>query len=219
MEVTKIGLFGGTFNPIHSGHLRAGEITKEKFSLERIIYIPSYIPPHKESGDIAAPFHRLKMVELACAPYPRFLSSSIEIDAEGTSYSILTLSKLARQFPRSSIFFILGVDAFLEIESWKDYERLLERFFFIVISRPGYSLEEAKKVGEGKYRRKVYEIEKSGKVKDTLFSSYSIYLLPIRALDIASTEIREKVKKEESIKGLVPDQVEVYIRENKLYQG
>jgi len=221
MEKTRIGIFGGTFNPIHSGHIRAAEIVQKRFPLDKVLFIPSYIPPHKESVDIASPMHRLKMVELACASYPRFIPSSIEIEAKEKSYLIITLEKIEKLYPEAWLFFILGIDAFLEIETWKEYEELLNRCFFIVVSRQGYRLKEAKDVLEELYRERMYEFSESdetGEIKEELFSSCQIFLLPIDSLNIASTEIRRRAKKGISVKGMVPEAVEVYIKEKKLYQ-
>ena len=222
MKKARIGIFGGTFNPIHSGHLRATEIVQKRFLLDKVLFIPSYIPPHKESVDIATPSHRLKMVELACVSYPRFIPFSIEIDAQEKSYSIITLSKIEKLYPQAWIFFILGIDAFLEIETWREYEKLLNRCSFIVISRPGYRLKEGKKVLKRLYRKRMYEFSESeerGKIEEDLFSAYQIFLLPIASLNIASTEIRKRARKGISIKNMVPEAVKVYIIENKLYQS
>ncbi|KPK78762.1 MAG: hypothetical protein AMJ89_00490 [candidate division Zixibacteria bacterium SM23_73] len=218
MKKARIGIFGGTFNPIHSGHLRAAETVQKKFLLDKVLFIPSYIPPHKESPDIASPLHRLKMVELACTSYPRFIPSSIEIEAKEKSYSIITLNKIEKLYPKNWLFFILGIDAFLEIEMWKEYEELLNRCFFIVVSRQGYRLKEAKEVLGGFYRERMHEFLKSDESEKDLFSSYQIFLLPIDSLNIASTEIRRRVKTGISIKGMVPELIEVYIEENRLYQ-
>lgn len=222
MKKARIGIFGGTFNPIHSGHLRAAEIVQQRFLLDKVLFIPSYIPPHKESVDIAAPLHRLKMVELACASYPRFIPSSIEIDAEEKSYSIITLRKIEKLYPEAWMFFILGIDAFLEIETWKEYEKLLNRCSFIVVDRPGFHLKEAKEVLKGIYRERMYELSEADErdeIEEDLFSSYQIFLLPIASLDIASSEIRRKVRKGISMKDMVPEVVKAYIKENKLYQS
>ncbi len=222
MKKTRIGIFGGTFNPIHAGHLRAAEIVQKKFLLDKILFIPSYIPPHKVSVEMASPSDRLKMVELACGPHPRFIPSTIEIEAQEKSYSIVTLEKIERMYPETGLFFILGIDAFLEIETWKEYEELLKRCSFIVVSRQGYRLKEAKGILEGSYKERMYEFsgsDESGELKTDLFSSYRIFLLPIDSLDISSTEIRRRAKKGLSIKGLVSESVEVYIEENKLYQN
>jgi nicotinate-nucleotide adenylyltransferase len=222
MKKARIGIFGGTFNPIHSGHLRAAKIVQKRFLLDKILFIPSYLPPHKESVDMASPADRLRMVELACAPYPRFIPSSIEIEAKEKSYSIITLEKIEKMYPETWLFFILGIDAFLEVETWKEYQELLKRCSFIVVSRQGYRLKEAKDVLEGPYKQRMYEFpesDESGKIETDLFSSYRIFLLPIDSLNIASTGIRRRAKEGISIKGLVPESVEVYIEENSLYQS
>lgn len=196
MEKKRIGLFGGTFNPIHCGHVKAAESVQNIFFFDRILFIPSYLPPHKESVDVASAAHRLKMVELALASFDRFFPSSVEIDARGTSYSILTLNKIKEMFPQTEVFFLLGIDAFLEIETWKDYEDVLEQCSFVVMSRPGFRLSEA---------------------KDILTEKYKIYLLSINTLDISSSEVRERIRKNQSIEGLVPENVENYIKERRLY--
>ncbi len=150
MKKKRVGLFGGTFNPVHLGHLRAAEIVQEKFSLDEVLFVPSYIPPHKDTSDVVSPSHRLKMVELTLRSYSHFVPSSIEIDAMGKSYSIITLNRIKKLYPEALIFFILGIDAFLEIDTWKDYEHVLKRCFFVVINRPGYDSYEAKKKLKGK---------------------------------------------------------------------
>jgi nicotinate-nucleotide adenylyltransferase len=218
MKKERIGIFGGTFNPIHKGHVKAALEVQEIFLLDRILLIPSYIPPHKGAPDIAPPSHRFQMVELAVAPYPQIVPSSIEIDAKGKSYSILTLAKLKKRYPNSSMFFILGVDAFLEIDTWRDYEKVLEQCHFIVISRPGYDLEDAKKVLGGNYTERVIQDFDSVMLEKVVLQSYKIFLLSIPAFDIASKDIRRKVKMRESIADLVAERVEKYISSNKLYQ-
>jgi len=218
MKKERIGLFGGTFNPVHSGHLKAAEDVQKRFLLDKILFIPSYIPPHKDTADIASPSHRLKMVEIALRGFSHFIPCSIEIDAEEKSYSIITINRIKKLYPKSWIFFILGIDGFLEVDTWKDYEQLLEQCFFVVISRPGYLLDEAKKTLEGKYREKMCKLSKSEVIKDEMLLSFRIFLLPIDALDIASTEIRGIIKRGDSIKDMVSKRVEDYIRENRLYK-
>lgn len=211
-------MFGGTFNPIHSGHLKAAEIVAKKFSLDKLYFIPSYIPPHKESAQIASPQHRLRMVELAIEPFPHFYPSPIEIDAGGRSYSILTLKKMKIRYPESRIFFLLGVDAFLEIETWRDYENVLEQCSFIIMSRPQFYLEAAHEVLSKKYSQRIVDLSGSSTPLEAETSANLIYLLPIQALDISSTEVRERVRRNQSIKDLLPESVEQYIKEKGLYQ-
>ncbi len=213
----RIGLFGGTFDPIHCGHVKAAESVQNIFSFDRILFIPSYIPPHKESVDVASAEHRLKMVELALFSFDRFFPSSIEIDARGTSYSIVTLNRIKEMFPQTAIFFLLGIDAFLDIETWKDYEDVLEQCSFIVMSRPGFRLGEAKRILTGKYSQRMVEVSGLLEKKNEALFDQKIYLLSINTLDISSSEVREKVKKDQSIKGLVPENVENYIKEKHLY--
>lgn len=219
MKKERIGLFGGTYNPIHSGHLKAAEIVQHRFSLDEVLFIPSYIPPHKEYKGIVEPHHRLKMVELAVRSFPRFVPSSLEIDAQERSYSIITLGKVKEIYPRSLIFFILGCDAFLEIDTWKEYQRVLEQCYFVVISRPGFHLGDAKNVLGGDIEGRMLLVPENEAIDPDMLDIYRIFLLPIDALSIASTEIRKRVMRGESIKSMVPEEVEVYIKENKLYQS
>ena len=218
MNKERIGIFGGTFNPIHNGHVKAALEVQKKFLLDKVLLIPSYIPPHKGSPDVAPPADRLQMVKLAVASYPQFVPSPVEIEAKGKSYSILTLEKLKKQFPDAVIFFILGVDAFLEIDTWREYKKILEQCHFIVISRPGYDLIEAKKLLNGKYTERMVRILKTTKLDRLMSHRYKIFLLNIDALDIASKDVRKKVKNGKSIAGLVVEAVEEYIQTNKLYQ-
>ena len=218
MKKERIGVFGGTFNPIHKGHVRAALEVQKIFLLDKVLLIPSYIPPHKETPDIAPPSDRLQMVEMAVASYPQFIPCPVEIEAKGKSYSILTLAKLKKQYPDALMFFILGVDAFLEMGTWRDYEKLLEQCHFIVISRPGYDLRDAKKILGGKYTKKMILVLDSAKIDKMIHQSYKIFLLSIPAQDIASKDIRTKIKNGKSITDLVVASVEEYIRTNKLYQ-
>jgi len=218
MNRQRVGIFGGTFNPIHKGHVKAAKDVQKTFQLDKILFIPSYIPPHKASPDIASPLHRMKMVELAISPYPRFVPSSIEIDAGGKSYSILTVAKLKEKFLDTSMFFILGVDAFLEIETWRDHEKLLEQCHFVVISRPGYYLRDAIKTVGKEYTERMVWVSDSFKYGKNQNRGHKIFFLSISALNIASKDVREKVKEGKYIGNFVAKTVEKYIWQNKLYQ-
>ncbi|MFC2165467.1 nicotinate-nucleotide adenylyltransferase [Acidobacteriota bacterium] len=214
----KIGLFGGTFNPIHLGHIKAAEIVAKRFLLDKLFFIPSYIPPHKESVKIASPRHRLRMVELAVESFPHFIPSSIEIDAGGKSYSIVTLKKIKAQYPEARMLFLLGVDAFLEIETWRDYENVLEQCSFIIMSRPQFHLEDAHEVLSKKYNQRIVALSGDNAPVNIEESDNLIFLAQIHALDISSTEVRERVMRNQSIQDLVPESVEHYIKERGLYQ-
>lgn len=214
----RIGLFGGTFNPIHSGHLKAASVVQIKCALDKVLFIPSFIPPHKESGSVVSAAHRLNMVGLAIDGYPDFIASAIEIEAKGKSYSILTLQKIRTIYPEALFYFILGIDGFQEIGTWKEYRSVLDQCSFIVISRPGYRLEEARIVLGEKYRNRFLDISETEMVRTNQNDKLKIYLLPFDALDVSSTAIREKLGKGLNIEGMVPPQVNEYIIRNKLYQ-
>jgi nicotinate-nucleotide adenylyltransferase len=217
MDKERIGLFGGTFNPIHRGHLRAAGIVRQVFALNNVLFIPSYIPPHKATLDMAPPRDRLRMVELAVEGHPGFTACAVEVEAEEKSYSVMTLEKIKKIYPRALLFFILGVDAFLEIDTWREYERVLAQCSFIVISRPGHVLDRARDVLGGRYREETYELSSKEPIEEVRLSSSKIFLLTLDALDISSTEIRRRVRSGESLKGLVSGAVEDYIGEKRLY--
>lgn len=214
----RMGLFGGTFDPIHLGHLRAAREVLERFGLDRILFVPSFIPPHKERKGMAPARDRLRMVELACAGEPRFAASSIEVDAGGRSYSILTLERVRGLYPGARIFFILGTDAFLEIGTWREHERVLAESLFIVMTRPGAPMEDAAGVVGDSLRERVREIAEGETVDDGVLGDHRIFLLPIRALDVSSTEVRRRVRAGETVAGLVPEAVGDYIRSHGLYR-
>jgi nicotinate-nucleotide adenylyltransferase len=218
MKRERIGILGGTFNPVHNGHLKAAAVARKRFSLDRVLFIPSFIPPHKESADIASPEERLRMVELAIRGRSAFIPSAVEIRAKGKSYSILTLSRIKKLHPRAWTFFILGVDAFLEIETWREWERVLQRCLFIVVTRPGYRLREAEKVLDVAYRSQIRYVSRMEKVRKHWFLGSRIFLLPIDAPDISSTEIRRRIRDGRPITGLVPAAVEAFIHKHRLYQ-
>jgi nicotinate-nucleotide adenylyltransferase len=219
MAGRRIGLLGGTFNPVHLGHVRAALEIKRRFRLERVLFIPSSIPPHKRAKVVASADDRLRMVGLACRGRKGLSSSPIEIKAGGTSYSILTLDKIRRRYAAGEIFFILGVDTFLEIDTWRDYRRVLEQCHFIVISRPGYDLARARRVLGGNLASRMIKLDQEESVKAPLPAGTRIFLVPIAALDISSTDIRRRARCGEPLRGLVPPAVETFIRRHRLYQG
>jgi len=214
----RLGLLGGTFNPIHLGHVQAARIVKDRCRLDRVLFIPSFIPPHKEDQDVASAEHRFNMVRLAVAGEPDFEASAVEIEARGTSYSIHTLDRIKDRYPEAEVFFILGIDAFVEIATWKDHEKVLDRCSFIVISRPGHRLDEARKVLGGRLEDRISYLNEDEKPGDSpLSAGPAILLLQIDALDIASSDIRRRLHRGSSIAGLAADPVREYIKENGLY--
>lgn len=217
-RLAKVGLFGGTFDPIHFGHLRAAEEIREILGLEKIYFVPTSVPPHKTIPDMASPHHRLKMLELAVNDNNFFNISDIEIKRGGKSYTIETLRYFSDTFPLFDLYFIAGSDLFSEIDSWKDYKKIFMASNFAVIERPGSGFElpgilplEIKDDFRyyKAYNNLTLYINKNSKI---------LSLVKIDGLEISSTKIRELVKNFKSIKYLVPSDVEAYILEHGIYK-
>ena len=218
MARERIGILGGTFNPVHSGHILAAEAAAERFGLDRVLLIPSYFPPHKDSPNLAPARDRLRMLELACAGHPRLTPSDIEVKARGKSYSIVTLRKIRRLHPQAWLFFILGADAFAEIETWKDYSQVLEQCLFIVLSRPGSDLDAAASVLGGRLRGQTVILNPGDRPGDSLFGTARVFLMAFEALNISSTDIRRRLRQGLPVAGLVPPAVDDYLQHHRLYR-
>jgi nicotinate-nucleotide adenylyltransferase len=222
-----IGVMGGTFDPIHLGHLRAAEEIYWAFELERIIFVPAARPPHKEEEFEASAQHRYEMVSLATVYTPYFSVSPIELSRPGRSYSIETLREFRKLYgDESTIYFIMGVDAFLDIAAWKDARELLSLAQVIVTARPGWRLDEVERsmtpeqwhlLGDPGFKyMKISEITRETATAHS--ESRSVLLVEVVSLDISSSEIRQLVKEGRSIRHLVTDTVAAYIGKNRLYQ-
>jgi len=220
----RAGLFGGTFDPIHLGHLQVAQDVKDHFLLNKIIFIPSANPPHKTSKIKAAPRDRIEMTRLAVSTRPDFLMSDIELKRTGPSYSIDTLIYFKRISSQDAlVYFILGLDAFLELDTWKSYKALFDQMPFIVMSRPGAASDKYK---ENRQTVETYLHSKISKgytfsFADSCFThreKYPVYLYKVTPMDISSTQIRHHIRKGISIKNLVTENVEHYIRSRGLYQ-
>ncbi|MBU2497296.1 MAG: nicotinate-nucleotide adenylyltransferase [Proteobacteria bacterium] len=210
----RLGILGGTFDPIHLGHLRLAEEVGEELRLEKVYLIPAAIPPHKERGPITPFHHRLRMIQLAAQESPLLEALDLEGRRQGLSYSIETLQQFHQLFgPELELFFILGMDAFLEIETWKDYQRLFDYAHFVVIQRPGVPSGELKSF----LRSLGLDVREKEEENAFLFPSGHLLIYEKATLmDISSTVIREKVVAGKSIRFLVPDAVRTYIMENGL---
>ncbi len=214
--MVQVGLFGGTFNPVHWGHLRAAEEVYEAFNLSKVIFVPTNLPPHKDRDDVIAASHRMKMLELALEENPHFSISDVELKRGGTSYSIETIQCFTTTERRDvRLFFIIGIDAFLEIQLWKDYKELFSLCDFIVMSRPPYDVTTPQKMIPSILTKEFsYEPEQKRFVSD---AATSIYFRNVTPLDISSHQIRRLLKDGRSIKYLVAKKVEDYIKEKGLY--
>ncbi len=212
----RLGLFGGTFNPIHLGHLRAGMEIQEAFSLDRLLFIPTAVPPHKKSDGLLSFAHRLKMVRLAIPDHSFLKASDAEKKRKGKSYSIQTLRLFKNKYgSRVDLYFIIGLDAFWEINTWKEYRELFALSHFIVMDRPGY---RSNRIKEFLIQEISPEIRYYPKERRFLHpSGFSVYLFPVTLMDISSTRVRSLRQKNRSIRYLVPEKVEEYILRKNLY--
>ena len=223
----RIGIMGGTFDPIHLGHLRAAEEIYWAFGLDRIIFVPAARPPHKEEVVAASAMHRYEMVSLATVFTPYFTVSPIELQREGKSYSVETVREFQRlSGPDTNLYFVVGVDAFLEMSEWREAKELLTLTRVIVTARPGWRLDEVEHLLAPEQRRllghhtfrylKVSEVDPERVEEEP--APRQVLLVEVVSLDIASREIRQLVEEGRSIRHLVPDTVAAYMAKNRLYQ-
>ena len=210
-----VALFGGTFDPVHSGHLSAARAALQTFALDQIYFVPASIPPHKQGRSLTPFFHRYAMVVLACAGESRFRPSLLEApdSSQGQpNYSIATVRKLAQQFSeKDRLYFLIGADAFLEINLWHEWKALLESCDFIIVSRPGFPIAEIEKVVPPDLR--------SGPTDGNSIPlrRTKLHLLTTVHADISSSTIRQLAAEGRSLSGLVPEAVAAYIQKLGLF--
>jgi nicotinate-nucleotide adenylyltransferase len=209
---------GGTFDPVHLGHLRVAEETVEALSLDVLLFVPAAFPPHKVGKKILAFKHRWQMLRAATEKHPRFQVSDLEQRRSGKSYTVLTLRELSRAAgDRAELYFVVGLDAFLDLDTWWHFAELFELAQMVVLRRSGFDEEEMRRF----LMERVSPLY-SYSTGDGCFKHP--HLLPVRYLrntwlDISSTQIRHLVKTGNSIRYLVVPEVVEYIYSNRLYQG
>lgn len=232
MKRKKIGIMGGTFNPIHIGHLLLGQQALEDFSLDQILFIPSGYSYMKDQSEMTDKYLRYEMCRLAIAEHPDFLLSDIEIRREGNSYTYETLEELKKEYPEADFFLILGADNIFDLESWKCPERILRNCTLLAAVRPAISVTVrsaescAANSAEGSdnpEEQGAY-LEGSGHLEAQiayLEHKYHIRigLLSMPQLEISSTMIRHRLSRNQTVRYMVPDRVLSFILEHDLYQS
>jgi nicotinate-nucleotide adenylyltransferase len=219
----RIGLFGGTFNPIHLGHIRVIREVKAEFGIDKIFIIPSALPPHKKPDGVVDAGDRMKMIQLAFSKYPNFEASDIELKRSGPSYTIDTVRHFKSILPENTeLYLILGLDAFLEIDTWKSYMDFFLLIPFIVMARNVKGENGAiskwrnldcyikSRISSG-YR---YSTSRSCFLHDT---KQPVFVFDVTPVDISSTEIRRRIKEGGTTQSLVPEIVEDFIKTKGLY--
>lgn len=197
----RLGILGGTFDPVHIGHLITAECVLEELSLDGVLFIPANVPPHKTERKIISSYHRLRMVCFATANNPRFKVSDIELNREGPSYSVDTINELKKIYIGATFFFITGADAINDLPTWHEATELLKNCHFVAATRAGVKLE------------KDALIEHFGELART-----NIHEVNTRRIEISSTDIRQRVKEGKNIMYMVTDTVAKYIEKEGLYK-
>ena len=211
-----IAIMGGTFNPVHYGHLRVAEEVRGLLNVDKVIFIPAFNPPHKDDHSFISSEHRIKMVSLAIEDNPAFEVSDREIRRGGASYSVETLREMADEERGEEFHFIVGADSFNEITTWHEFEEIFMLANIIVVPRPGYRVkrvEEALPVAEAS---KFWYDE----TRDLYPNDYGRFVkfMETTPMGISSSRIRELVKRGDSVKYLIPPSVEGYIKKERLYR-
>ena len=196
----RLGVFGGTFDPVHYGHLVAAEEVRYRLRLDKVLFVPAGMPPHKLDHDITPTRHRLAMLELAIASNPGFALSRVDIDRHGPCYTVDTLALLHQEYgPGTELFFLMGMDSLAEILTWKEPERLIRLAQIVVVGRPGFQAD----------------VDELDKVLPGAAERISIVDTPL--MEVSSSDIRQRVREGAPIRYQVPEAVEAYIRAHRLY--
>ncbi len=228
----KYALYGGTFNPIHCGHLIIAEEILQRFFLDRIYFIPSAMPPHKRPENVASAIDRFLMVTLATVSNPAFFASSVEIDRGGKSYSIETVQYFRQQFGQEAhVYFLMGLDAFWEVSAWKNFVKLLASCKLIITSRPGQSLQDAvqnlPKILLNHHQDLRFALCTTGaplaaehpqEVTPVVDQGEDLFFVEVPGIGISSTMVRSRAMAGKSLRYLVPPGVEEYIHKHSLYR-
>lgn len=201
---SRIGILGGTFNPVHTGHLILAQSALEAFELEKVLFIPCGMPPHKESAGLIAAAHRLAMVEAAIEGDLRFEALNIEIQRGGVSYAVDTVRQLHDLYREADLFFIIGSDTLPELHLWRDVRTLLTLCRFACLARPGFDVHSLK--------------PEDLHLEPASARAVMANVVAGRQIDISSTDIRYRVAEGLGIRYLVPREVEIYIAEHRLYE-
>jgi nicotinate-nucleotide adenylyltransferase len=232
----RVGVYGGTFDPLHEGHLQVATALLEAFGLDQLLLVPAAVPPHKRRATISSPFHRVAMLALASADLPRVSISTIELEAPDRPYTIETLAKLQQTDHEARLFFIMGADSFRDIIMWREFRQILSGYDVIVALRPGYMTGEKRGTLEdvragvptteemtshlpSDLRHLILDLRGGQRPSSLDLASRHVYLTDYVAVDISATDVRRASAEGRSLVGLVPRPIADYIAKYHLYQS
>jgi nicotinate-nucleotide adenylyltransferase len=216
----RIGIYGGTFDPLHIGHFRIAEALLEAFEMDRLIFVPAHIPPHKRGIRISSGYHRHAMIALATEKAPRLFVSAIELEAPSRPYTIETLGRFGALYPDALLFFVMGADSFADLHSWRDYGRIMSEYGIIVAARPGN-----REGGDfmthltAEEKSRVIDLRGGGRPEKDDLAAPRVFLTDLVFEDVSATEVRQAVGNRQPIGHLVPSGVAGYIEKYGLYSG
>jgi len=213
----RTGILGGTFNPIHLAHLQIAEDVRRRFRLDRILFVPAAEPPHKQVAGEVSFAHRFAMVEAALRGHLSFQASDLETRRDGKSFSVDTLEILRQEDPQGERFFIIGLDSYRDIASWKDFERIFSLCHLVVTTRPGILLTSPLEPLPVAIHEDFCYDEDAKKILHK--SGHYVFFLSETRLDISSTQVRQRLYEGQSIRHLVPASVADYIDRHHLYRA
>jgi nicotinate-nucleotide adenylyltransferase len=213
-----IGIFGGTFNPVHWGHVRTALEIKNTLGLERMLMVPCGIPPHREQPGVSSD-DRLAMLKLVVNDFPELEIDERELKRNGPSYSVDTLQSLHDEMPGQSLAMCIGIDAFLQLNTWHRWQDLFGLAHIVVAHRPGWSMENITDQLSVELQKQLKQRYLADAAELTGKSAGIIVELKVTEIDISSSNIRQRINNNESISGLVPTTVEAYIKKHGLYRG
>jgi len=199
----RLGLLGGTFDPVHFGHLLMAEQCREQLQLDQVWFLPAAIPPHKTEADITAGEHRAAMLELATAGIPEFAVNTMEFERTGPSYTVKTLQQLTDEDSSRELFFIIGADSLAELATWREPLRILELARVVAVNRGDQPLPERDRLPQRFHKTDPQRLP----------------YVTMPGIDLAATDIRHRVRQGKSIRFMTPRAVEMYIQEHKLYKA
>ena len=229
----RVGVYGGTFDPLHEGHLQVATALVGAFGLDQLLLVPAAIPPHKRGVTISSPYHRVAMLALATAGLPRVAISTIELEAPDRPYTIETLGKLQEADQDARLFFIMGADSFRDVTIWREYQKILRDYDVIVAVRPGHALTgeiggspaghptAAALAGHlpPELRHLILDLRGGRRPTTNDLSGNHVYLTDYVSVDISATDVRRASAAGHSLAGLVPFPVADYIAKYQLYQS